>query len=99
MSAFVTTGAVLRPRARIVLRTPRAARPVQAARSVRRAVMAVGGDDGERDEGAKTFMERENDGAQVSVWGVLSFGIIMAIFAVAVAATLARDFVPGGLVP
>lgn len=33
----------------------------------------------------------------VSVWGVTSFAIIFLIFAFAIAATLARDFIPGGV--
>lgn len=40
--------------------------------------------------------DTEDDG-QVSVWGVTSFAIIFAIFALGIVATLARDFIPGGV--
>lgn len=42
-----------------------------------------------------TELEKETS---VSFWGVASFAIIMAIFAVGILATVARDFVPGGMV-
>ncbi|PXF47243.1 hypothetical protein BWQ96_03018 [Gracilariopsis chorda] len=44
-----------------------------------------------------TSDQADEDG-QVSFWGVTSFAIIFAIFALAILASLARDFVPGGMV-
>lgn len=38
------------------------------------------------------------DDAPLSVWGVTSFAIIFIIFALAILASLARDFIPGGMV-
>lgn len=45
---------------------------------------------------ASSETDTEDDG-QVSVWGVTSFAIIFAIFAFGIVATLARDFIPGGV--
>lgn len=46
----------------------------------------------------KTLMEREREEPRYSAWGVISFGIIFAIFALSILATLYRDFIPGGMV-
>lgn len=37
------------------------------------------------------------DDDKPSVWGVVSFAIIFAIFALSIVATIARDFIPGGV--
>lgn len=53
----------------------------------------------EKGEVAKKTQMEEDAETPLSVWGVVSFAIIFAIFFVAVAATVARDFLPGGLAP
>ena len=46
----------------------------------------------------KTPTEIEKE-TPISAWGVVSFLIIMVIFALGVLSTVARDFVPSGLAP
>lgn len=51
----------------------------------------------EAEQKKDTATEDEEEDTGVSVWGVTSFAIIFIIFAIGIAATLARDFIPGGV--
>ncbi len=48
------------------------------------------------DESRRTQMEVDAD-TPISAWGVISFALISGIMVLAIATTLGRDFVTGGL--
>lgn len=52
-------------------------------------------EDERADPKSPTVVPEEDE--RPSVWGVVSFAIIFAIFALGIVATVARDFIPGGI--
>lgn len=66
------------------------------SRPARLPLVSMTSGDDENLERVKTD-KRDQDDGNVSFWGVASFGIILAIFLVGIIATLARDFIPGGV--
>lgn len=46
----------------------------------------------------RTQMEKDAE-TPISIWGVVSFALISGIMLLAIATTLGRDFVSGGLAP
>ncbi|KAI0562030.1 hypothetical protein FGB62_68g035 [Gracilaria domingensis] len=62
----------------------------------RRAIFSMSQNSDEQKSEEVSSSEQED--GNVSFWGVTSFAIMFAIFALAILASLARDFVPGGMV-
>lgn len=61
--------------------------------------LATGSDaTGEQKQTRQTQMEADKE-APVSAWAVISFSILFVMFLFGVVATVARDFLPGGLGP
>jgi hypothetical protein len=47
--------------------------------------------------GIKTKAQEQEDSVEQTWWGLASFVLIIAVMSLGIVATLARDFVPGGL--